>query len=181
MRRAFGLWALGMWACAGEPFGASPTTASLEAGSGVADTFTISAPEAGMTSMWLGRATSDAADASNVDSSTDSASERPSADPSDGGFLDGTNNETADSAWDALFPPTLDASADEAVESAPSGPACDPAYGDASPGGACCERATSGVGVVCTDGGVWCLQSGVTCAPAGEKCVTWYANVYCAP
>ena len=142
MKRAVALVgvALGTWACAGEPSGRSPTTAPLEAGSGVADTFNTSLPESGVSSMRLGRATSDAPDASNVETSIDSPSERALADPSDAGFWDGTTNATADSALGGA--PPLDAAPDTSVLDAGQAPDADGATAcGASASAPCCGMA----------------------------------------
>jgi hypothetical protein len=66
------------------------------------------------------------------------------------------------------------------------GPLCDPAYGDASPGGPCCVHVwatpTMG-GVLCTlDGSRWCWQTdAMLCSLPGSRCVVQYGVSYCAP
>jgi hypothetical protein len=66
-----------------------------------------------------------------------------------------------------------------------AGPACDPNYGDASPGGSCCVHvwATPTMGaVLCTvDGSRWCWQTGLPCSAVGSKCVAQSGVEYCAP
>lgn len=74
--------------------------------------------------------------------------------------------------------------AGEVLDAGDAGPTCDPGYGDASPGGACCVHvwATPTMGaVLCTDGSRWCWQSGSPCSPPGGRCVTQSGVTYCAP
>lgn len=89
-----------------------------------------------------------------------------------------------DASWN-LLSDAADAAADVAADVVDAGPACDPAYGDASPGGSCCVHVwatpTMG-GVLCTvDGARWCWQTGSPCSALGSKCVQQNGVQYCAP
>jgi hypothetical protein len=84
-----------------------------------------------------------------------------------------------------LAPDAGDASADASPDVDGGALPCDPAYGDASPGGPCCVHVwatpTMG-GVLCTvDGSRWCWQSGSPCSGVGSRCVTQQGVTYCAP
>jgi len=83
---------------------------------------------------------------------------------------------------------TSDASTDAGALDAQDGAvACDPAYGDASPGGPCCvhvwaDSAHTLGAVLCTlDGVRWCEQSGAPCSPPGSRCIVQAGVSYCAP
>jgi hypothetical protein len=152
-------------ACGGGPFSVAPPAA--DAGDGGAEQL---GPDGALE-------TADAIapvlehDAGELDARSSEAADAPVLEH-DAGELDARSSE-------AGLPPAADAAADSAK------PSCDPAYGDASPGGPCCVHVwatpTNG-GVLCTvDGSRWCWQTGQPCSVAGSSCVVVNGVTYCAP
>lgn len=168
LNRFYLVLALALAACGGEPFtGEKAASAGPDGGGAPIDGTADAGPEA----------TTDAPDGATFDGAAagDGIAEASAAEDQSRPATDAGAGDVAE---------LLDAGGDVDAE-AVDAEACDPNYGDASPGGPCCVHvwaSPSMGGVLCTvDGSRWCWQTGMPCSAIGSRCVVQGGVSYCAP